>query len=226
MAEDDAAQRTRDEADRKGRIGQQRRDNRIAGREIKLIEDDAGDDTVKKEIIPFDRRTDQRCDDNPPQQFVLVHGLPLPVSVSTRFQSGSCDRSVREVQAATRPRSMSAKIMSDAFSAIITAGACVLPETSVGMIEQSTTRSPPIPCTRNCASVTAMASAPILQVPTGWKIVAPYSRAKPRISSSVPTDAPGRYSSMRYFRSASVAASRRAYLMASTAQMRSVSAER
>lgn len=39
----------------------------------------------------------------------------------------------------------SSKIMSDAFSAIAVVGALVLPPTSVGMIEASTTRSPCMP---------------------------------------------------------------------------------
>lgn len=43
------------------------------------------------------------------------------------------------------PARVSARIMSDAFSAIMTTGALVSPETSVGMIEQSTTRRPPMP---------------------------------------------------------------------------------
>jgi hypothetical protein len=67
----------------------------------------------------------------------------------------------------------SCRIRSDAFSAIITTGELVLPDTSVGMIEQSTTRSPARPRTRSRASTTAIASSPILQVPDGWKIVAP-----------------------------------------------------
>ena len=48
--------------------------------------------------------------------------------------------------------------MSTAFSAIITAAALVLPDTSVGIAEQSITRSPGTPCTRRRASTTAIAS--------------------------------------------------------------------
>ena len=54
-----------------------------------------------------------------------------------------------------------------AFSPIMMAGALVLPEVSVGMIEASATRSPSMPRTRSRSSTTAMASWPILQVPTG-----------------------------------------------------------
>ncbi len=78
----------------------------------------------------------------------------------------------------------------------MTTGALVLPETSVGMIEQSTTRSPSIPCTRRRASVTARESEPILHVPDGWKIVAPVSRANSSNASSPWMSAPGRYSSV------------------------------
>lgn len=59
------------------------------------------------------------------------------------------------------------KIRSDAFSAIITVGELVLPEVINGMIEASTTRSFPMPCTRNAWSTTASASGPIFAVPTG-----------------------------------------------------------
>lgn len=61
----------------------------------------------------------------------------------------------------------SARIISAAFSPIIMTGALVLPPISVGMIEASTTRRPARPCTRKAGSTTAIASIPILQVPTG-----------------------------------------------------------
>src|SRR5262245_723590 len=59
-------------------------------------------------------------------------------------------------------------IMSAAFSPIMIEGALVLPEVSVGMIEASATRSPVTPRTCKWSSTTAIASKPILQVPTGW----------------------------------------------------------
>ena len=48
-------------------------------------------------------------------------------------------------------------------------GAFVLPDTSVGMTEQSTTRSPATPRTRSRSSTTASGSSagPILAVPEG-----------------------------------------------------------
>jgi hypothetical protein len=60
-----------------------------------------------------------------------------------------------------------ARIMSLAFSAIMMVAALVFDETTVGMMDASTTRSPAIPLKRNCGSTTAAASAPMRQVPTG-----------------------------------------------------------
>ena len=57
--------------------------------------------------------------------------------------------------------------MSAAFSAIITTGEAVLPETIRGMIEASTIRSPFNLCTRRSAPTTEFGSRPILHVPTG-----------------------------------------------------------
>src|SRR5262249_5351565 len=65
-------------------------------------------------------------------------------------------------EAALRPR-----IMSAAFSAIMTMGAWVLPPTIVGMIEPSTTRMPSRPRTLSSESTTDFSSLPILHVPTG-----------------------------------------------------------
>jgi len=59
-------------------------------------------------------------------------------------------------------------IMSAAFSPIMIDGALVLPDVSVGMIEASATLRPAMPWTRSRVSRTAIGSAPILQVPTGW----------------------------------------------------------
>ena len=61
----------------------------------------------------------------------------------------------------------SPRMSSAPFSPIIMAGALVLPEVNVGMIEASTTRRNSIPRTLSSASTTAIGSGPILQVPTG-----------------------------------------------------------
>jgi hypothetical protein len=60
-----------------------------------------------------------------------------------------------------------AKIISLAFSAIMIVGALVLPDIKRGITEASTTRKPVTPITRNWGSTTAIASRPILAVPTG-----------------------------------------------------------
>lgn len=57
---------------------------------------------------------------------------------------------------------------SAAFSAIAITAALVLPETTAGITEASTTRRPPSPFTRNCESTTASAPVPIFAVQVGW----------------------------------------------------------
>src|SRR6218665_802958 len=70
-------------------------------------------------------------------------------------------------------------------------GALVLPETSVGIAEPSITRRPAMPCTRRRASTTASGSLPMRQVPTGWKMVAPWWRQKSSNSAALAARGPG-----------------------------------
>ena len=67
MAEDHAAERTGEKADREGGVGEQDRDQRILGREIQLVEDDAGDGAIKEEVVPLDGGADQAGGDDAPQ---------------------------------------------------------------------------------------------------------------------------------------------------------------
>src|SRR3546814_19931197 len=57
------------------------------------------------------------------------------------------------------------RMMSAAFMATAMPGALVLPDTMVGMMEVSTTRSPSTTRTRSEGSTTELASGPIRQVP-------------------------------------------------------------
>jgi hypothetical protein len=81
-----------------------------------------------------------------------------------------------------------------ARSAIITTGACVLPDTMLGITDAPAIVSPPIPCTASFGSTTAMPSLadPIFAVPTGCKIVVatrppllpdPHRSRSPRLAS-------------------------------------------
>lgn len=74
----------------------------------------------------------------------------------------ACTASGNVLHSAVQPAAL---IISDAFSAIITVAAWVLPDTTLGITEASTTRSPPTPFTRNCGSRTADGPLPIAQVP-------------------------------------------------------------
>ena len=64
VAEDQPAQRTRDEADREGGVGQHGRHQRVVRGEVQFVEHDAGDDAVQEEVVPLDGGADQRGGDD------------------------------------------------------------------------------------------------------------------------------------------------------------------
>ena len=69
-----------------------------------------------------------------------------------------------------------ARIIAAAFSAIMTTGTFVLPDTSVGMMPQSTTRRPVDADAREARDrrrLRGSSAGPIRVVPLGWKIVPP-----------------------------------------------------
>ena len=58
MAEDNAAERPGNEADRIGGEGEQRADERVEAGEEQLVEDERGRRAVEEEIVPLDGRAD------------------------------------------------------------------------------------------------------------------------------------------------------------------------
>ncbi|MCY1249841.1 hypothetical protein D9M72_634120 [compost metagenome] len=117
---------------------------------------------------------------------MLVHiEVPVPdfkvfASLLVRFTVIATANSARK-----SPQRLDSRIIAAAFSAIMIVGELVLPEVIVGMIEASAILKPCSPRRRNSGSTTLAGSAPIRQVPTGWKIVVPISPAARRRSSSL-----------------------------------------
>jgi hypothetical protein len=95
MAEDDPAQRPRDEADRIGREGQHRADQRVVFGKEQPVEDQSGGRAVKEEIVPFDGGPDQACADHAAERGAsflhFSHALsPCSAIASVEKQSSLC----------------------------------------------------------------------------------------------------------------------------------------
>src|SRR5437660_4282776 len=120
-----------------------------------------------------------------------VGGEAIGEHAAGRARADNDEIEIRHAAFATGLALASARIMSDAFSPIITQAALVLPDTTVGMIEASATRRPPKPCTRSRSSTTAVTSEPMRQVEVGWNTVVPLARANSSRSASLCTWAPG-----------------------------------
>jgi len=65
MAEYDAAQRPRDEADRECGVRAERAGERIEGWKEELVEDERGGGAVEEEVVPLDGGADEGSDDDP-----------------------------------------------------------------------------------------------------------------------------------------------------------------
>src|SRR5258706_14466607 len=83
------------------------------------------------------------------------------------------------------------RIMSAAFSAIISTVALIWAETRSGMADASTTRKRSTPRTRNCGSSTLSSRNPIGQVEAGWGAVITVFLSQASISESLLTFSPG-----------------------------------
>src|SRR5262249_11657102 len=97
--------------------------------------------------------------------------VPVPRLSCERAPSITARQFVRQdhaLIASGASAAASCNIMSAPFSPIITAAALVLPDTTVGMIEASITRSRSKPRTRRRSSTTAAGSEPMRQVEVGW----------------------------------------------------------
>src|SRR3954471_16077816 len=117
------------------------------------------------------------------QQHAMLAALGEAVRQHAARAAGAHDDEVERVHQAASGVAFalaSARIMSEAFSPIITQAALVLPDTTVGMMDASATRRPWKPRTRRRSSTTAVTSEPMRQVEVGWNTVVPFWRANSR----------------------------------------------
>ena len=137
MAEDDAADRPRDEAERIGGEGEQGAGQRIVGREEQPVEDQSGGGAVEEEIVPFDGGADQARHHHPPQRrprSCLIHAS----SSSLRGRSARC----RRARPARRVRRLVTVIRAGQPSPPLTGGAAASVRPTLMLICRSSKKPP------------------------------------------------------------------------------------
>ena len=126
-------------------------------------------ETILSAVVPDKRsEAERRSGTHNPREFDEDSELPSsPHNCSLWLWLPAFAGTTAGNDAAALRYRISARIISAAFSPIMIVGALVLPPISVGMIEASTMRKASTPRTFSFGSTTAIASVPILQVPTG-----------------------------------------------------------